>query len=145
MDKIYNLENQQIKVCLEPLLVRVYSDAQLWTFLSNQVAERFELLAKVIKDDYLAVFGKPLKISNDSLVVEILVHVYCDYLGLRFNRVVRIKFVQKLINKLLERAEIVDCGEKSVDGNRWVWDFLAKYKQFFIKILPANLNAQKLK
>jgi len=145
MEKQYNLFNHEIQVHFEPKLVRVFSDAELWAFLKDDVATRFEILAKTIKEDYENRYGEELKITNDSLIVEILVHVYCDYIGLRFNRVVKIKFIQKLVVKLLERAEIVDCGERSVDGNRWFWDLLARYKKAFIKILPKNLNRRKLK
>ncbi len=145
MEKIYHLENSEIKVGLEPKLVRVYSDTALWTFLKTDAGKRFELLAETIKNDYATTFGNELEITNDSLIVEILVHVYCDYLGLRFNQIVKIKFIQNLVHKLLERAEVVDCGERSVDSNRWVWDLLARYKKQFIHILPKDLNARKLK
>ncbi|NTE01137.1 hypothetical protein G6M26_02725 [Agrobacterium tumefaciens] len=145
MEKRYNLFTHEIQVHFEPKLVRVFSDAALWAFLKDDARMRFEILAKTIKDDYLNKYGEELKITNDSLIVEILVHVYCDYIGLRFNRVVKIKFTQKLVVKLLERAEVVDCGERSLDGNRWVWDLLARYKKAFIKILPKNLNRRKLK
>jgi len=145
MEKIYHLENSEIKVGLEPKLVRVYSDTALWTFLKTNAGKRFKLLAETIKKDYATTFGNELEITNDSLIVEILVHVYCDYLGLRFNQIVKIKLIQNLVNKLLERAEVVDCGERSVDSNRWVWDLLARCKKQFIHILPKDLNARKLK
>ncbi|MBB6235723.1 hypothetical protein HDC90_000323 [Pedobacter sp. AK013] len=145
MDKIYELAGNKIKVELETQLVRVYSNAQLWAYLNGKTDARFELLINTIKADYEKHFGKVLVISNDSLIVEILVHVYCDYLGLSFNRLVQIKWIQALVKKLLKRAEVVDCGEKEVDGNRWVWDLLASSKSIFIWILPKNLNAKNIK
>jgi len=145
MDKIYDLQGSQIKVTLEPKLVRVYSNASLWKYLDGKAGSRFKLLVEVIKTDYEEQFGQPLAISNDSLLVEILIHVYCDYLGLNFNRIVRVKWIQKLVEKLLKRAEVIDCGEKSIDSNRWVWDLLAGSKSLFIRILPKNLNARNIK
>jgi len=145
MDKIYELATNKIKVALEPQLIRVYSNAELWAYLDGKAKSRFELLIHTIKADYELQFGKALAISNDSLIVEILVHVYCDYLGLSFNRIVSVKWIQNLVKKLLKRAEVVDCGERSVDSNRWVWDLLAGSKSLFIAILPKNLNARKLK
>ncbi|TCD28146.1 hypothetical protein EZ456_05485 [Pedobacter psychrodurus] len=145
MDKIYELAGNKIKVGLEPQLIRVYSNAELWAYLDGKADARFELMINTIKADYEQHFGKALAISNASLIVEILVHVYCDYLGLSFNRMVQIKWVQALVKKLLKRAEVVDCGEKGVDSNRWVWDLLAKGKSIFIKILPENLNAKNIK
>ena len=145
MDKIYELAGNKIKVGLEPQLIRVYSNAQLWAYLDGKAEARFELLINSIKADYEELFGKALAISNASLIVEILVHVYCDYLGLSFNRMVRIKWIQALVKKLLKRAEVVDCGEKEVDSNRWVWDLLASSKSIFTWILPKNLNAKNIK
>ena len=148
MDKIYELKGNKIKVGLEPRLIRVYSNAQLWAYLEGKAAvrlERFELLVNTIKADYEQHFGQTLVIANASLIVEILVHVYCDYLGLYFNHIVKIKWIQNVVKKLLKRAEVVDCGEKSVDSNRWVWDLLAGSQTLFISILPKKLNAKNVK
>ncbi|SDF81634.1 hypothetical protein SAMN05421827_101642 [Pedobacter terrae] len=148
MDKIYELKGNKITVGLEPKLIRVYSDAQLWAYLEGTAAvrlKRFELLVNAIKADYEQHFNQALAISNASLIVEILVHVYCDYLGLHFNRIIKIKWIQALVKKLLKRAEVVDCGEKSVDSNRWVWDLLAGSQSLFISILPKKLNAKNIK
>jgi hypothetical protein len=148
MDKIYKLEGKRIKVWLEPKLIRVYGNAQLWAYLEGKAAvrlKRFELLVNTIKADYEQNFGKPLAISNASLIVEILVHIYCDYLGLYFNHIVTIKWLQQIVKKLLKRAEVVDCGEKAVDSNRWVWDLLAGSQSLFINILPKKLNAKNIK
>ncbi|RBQ03289.1 hypothetical protein [Pedobacter miscanthi] len=145
MEKIYDLLGNKISVALEPKLIRVYSNAALWKYLDGMANSRFELIVNTIKADYEKEFDKPLDISTNSLIVEILVHVYCDYLGLSFNRIVRVKWIQNLVEKLLKRAEVVDCGEKSVDSNRWVWDLLAGSKSLFIRMLPKNLNAKNIK
>ncbi|WP_293788033.1 hypothetical protein [uncultured Pedobacter sp.] len=148
MDKIYELKGHHIKVGIEHKLIRVYSDVQLWAYLEGNSSirlMRFELLVNTIKADYEQHFNKALAISNASLIVEILVHVYCDYLGLSFNRIVKIKWIQAIVKKLLQRAEVVDCGERSVDSNRWVWDLLAGSQSLFISILPGKLNAKNIK
>lgn len=145
MDKTYELAGAQIKVGLERQIIRVYSNAVLWQYLRITPQMRFNELVATIKADYASVFGQPLAISNRSLMVEILVHVYCDYLGLSFNRKVKVAWIQKLVKKLLKRAEVVDCGEKGADGNRWVWDLLAPCAPLFIKLLPKNMNAKNIK
>lgn len=145
MNSIYNLENCSIKVRLDKGIIRVYSNAELWRFLNGKANQKFNLLVSTIKKDYLQQFGIPLKITDRSLIVEILVHVYCDYLGLKFNRLIKFKPLNNFVNKLLERAEIVDCGEKAKDTNRWVWDTLAPFKDLFVRILPRNMNETNLK
>lgn len=145
MNKIFKLAGSEIKVGFEPQLIRVHSDKALWQFLKGDIKSRMKLLIYTIKEEYFTQFDKKLEISDDSLVVEILVHVYCDYLGLLFNRIVQISWLQRLVIKLLKRAEIVDCGERQVDSNRWIWDFLARFKRIFIAIIPQDLNKRKLK
>jgi len=145
MEKTYELAGAEIKVGLEPKIIRVYSNAALWQYLRISPQVRFNELVATIKADYEMVFGQPLVINNRSLIVEILVHVYCDYLGLSFNRLVKVKWIQDLVKKLLKRAEVVDCGEKGADGNRWVWDLLAPCAALFIKLLPKNMNAKNIK
>lgn len=145
MNKSYELEGCKIRVELNEGIIRVYSNAELWRFLNGQADRRFSLLVKTIKRDYQETYQQPLAISNDSLMVEILVHVYCDYLGLKFNRLIKFRAVNNIVNKLLVRAEIVDCGEKEKDSNRWIWDFLARFKSSLIRLLPQNLNKTNLK
>jgi len=145
MNKSYELEGCMIKVELNEGIIRVYSNAELWRFLNGQADRRFSLLVKTIKRDYQETYQQPLAISNDSLIVEILVHVYCDYLGLNFNRLIKFRAVNNIVNKLLVRAEIVDCGEKEKDSNRWIWDYLARFKSSLIRLLPQNLNKTNLK
>ncbi|SER17135.1 hypothetical protein [Pedobacter rhizosphaerae] len=145
MNKIFKLVGSEIKVGFEPQLIRVYSDRALWQFLKGDIKSRMKLLIYTIKEEYFTQFEKKLEISDDSLVVEILVHVYCDYIGLLFNRIVQISWLQQLVIKLLKRAEIVDCGERQVDSNRWIWDFLARFNRIFIAIIPQDLNKRKLK
>ncbi|WP_316799316.1 hypothetical protein [Pedobacter frigidisoli] len=145
MEKELRLYDSIIKIKFDEGIIRVYSNAQLWQYVNGKAKERLTQLAEAIKNEYAALFSKPLQISTKSLILEILVHVYCDYLGLAFNRYVRITGIQKLVKKLLLRAEVVDCGETAKDGNRWVWDLLTPFNGAFFAILPDNLNATNLK
>ena len=145
MDKVYELRNCDIKVGLDEGLIRIYSDKALWRYLDGEVALRTLELVKVIKTDYQKEFNKSLKISDNSLMVEIWAHVYSDYFGLLIKRNLKINWVQNLIQKGIERAEIIDCGEKKFDTNRWVWDFLAHFKSIVSLFLPKNIGNKNLK
>jgi len=145
MEKIYQLAGCKIQVEINEKIIRVHGNSALWNYLDENRIERLAFLLKEIKNDYRQHYGTQLNITVDSLMVEVMVHVYCDYLGLKFNRIVRIGWIQNLMNKLLERAEVVDCGERSVDGNRWLWDFLARYKRPIFKLMPEKLGADNLK
>jgi len=145
MDKVYELRNCDIKVGLDEGLIRIYSDKALWRHLDGEVALRTLELVKVIKTDYQKEFDKSLKISDNSLMVEIWAHVYSDYFGLLIKRNLKIKWIQNLIQKGIERAEIIDCGEKKFDTNRWVWDFLAHFKPVISLFLPKKISNKNLK
>ncbi|MCZ4223050.1 hypothetical protein [Pedobacter rhodius] len=145
MDKVYELRNCEIKVRLDEGLIRVYSDKGLWCYLDNNIRLRTLELAKFIKIDYQKEVNKTLMISESSLMVEIWAHVYSDYFGLLIKRHLKIKWVQNLLQKGIERAEIIDCGEKKFDSNRWVWDFLSHFEQIISLFLPKNISNKNLK
>jgi len=145
MDKVYELRNCDIKVCHNEGLIRIYSDKDLWRYLDGGVRLRTLELVKVIKTDYHKEFNKSLKISDNSFIVEIWAHVYSDYFGLLIKRHLKIKWIQNLIQKGIERAEIIDCGEKKLDTNRWVWDFLSHFKPVISLFLPKNISNKNLK
>lgn len=138
MIKIYELEGCKIKVDFKPKLIRLYSNSELWRFLHRDTNLKLNRLIQFIKQEYEAKFNCSLKISNDSLITEIIVHIYCHYIGLKIKRFINIKLLKHLIISMLKRVEIIDCGEKNIDNNRWLWDYLSKYKTSFIKILPLS-------
>ncbi|MFC3563405.1 hypothetical protein [Pedobacter jamesrossensis] len=145
MDKIYELENCKIKVKLEEGIIRLKSDNGLWRYLDGGAKTRTFQLIKVIKEDYKSEFDKPLNIHNESLMVEIWAHVYCDYYGLLFHRNIKIKWIQNILMKGIERAAIIDCGERELDSNRWIWDFLSNFKSPISWVLPKNISNKNLK
>lgn len=145
MDRIYKLDNCSIKVSVEEGIIRLKSDKDLWSYLDIEVVKQTEKLINVIKSDYKIKFNKPLKIVDKSLMVEIWAHVYCDYYGLLIHRNIKIKWVRKLVMKGLERAALIDCGERKIDSNRWIWDFLSNFKRPISWFLPKNISHKNLK
>ena len=145
MAKTYQLRNCRIKVRLDKGLIRIFSDKGLWCYLDREVKVRTLELVKVIKADHKNAFNTPLNISDNSLVVEIWAHVYSDYFGLLVKRNLKIKWIQNLLQKGIERAEIIDCGEKNLDTNRWVWDLFSHFKSIISVFLPKNISKKNLK
>lgn len=80
--------------------------------------------AAVIKAEYKKKKGKALDISEGSLGVEILGHVYPDRIGNAIKKLPLPGFIEDAIDKFLKRTEVIDCGESSKDNNRFLWDFL---------------------
>lgn len=144
MDKFYEIDNSRIKVSLDDGLIRLRSDKALWIYLDGAAIPQTLKLVKTIKTDYESTFGKALKISDNSLTVEIWAHVYSHYFGLLINRNHKIKWLRKILLKGIERAEIIDCGEKSVDTNRWFWDLISGFKKPISWFLPKDIGSKKL-
>ena len=104
--------------------------------LSTDIDERTACLVKLIKTDYFALTGKELRISDNSLIVEIWGHVYAGYFMLAMKKLFRTQLTDYLAKIVLKRCEIIDCGEKEIDRNRRIWDMFALGKNLIKKLLP---------
>ncbi|MDN3585794.1 hypothetical protein QWY86_03890 [Pedobacter aquatilis] len=144
MDKFYEIDNYRIKVSLDDGLIRLKSDKALWLYLDGGSISQTLKLVRFIKTDYEATFEKQLNISDNSLTVEIWAHVYSHYFGLLLNKYNNIKWLKKILLKGIERAEIIDCGEKYKDTNRWFWDLISGLKRQISWFLPKNIGNEKL-
>lgn len=145
MEKTYDIENCEIKVKLNKGIISLQSDTGLWKYLDGDVKNCTVRLIEIIKKDYENQFDKALNIKNGSLMVEIWVHVYCDYYGLFLYRNINVNWIQKILLKGIKRAEVIDCGEKDLDTNRWVWDLLAIFKHPIAWVFPKNIGSKNLK
>jgi len=74
--------------------------------------EIWALVAK-LKDEFKANRGRALNINAYSMGLEIVGHIIPNTVCKKLN-----------INPgdAIGRTDIIDCGESSVDGNRFVWD-----------------------
>lgn len=70
-----------------------------------------------------------LNISDKSLTIEIIGHVYIGNFADILKEIPRIPKIAPIVikkaYKITDHTDIIDCGEKEVDSNRWVWDKLA--------------------
>ena len=98
-------------------------------------------LAEYILTRYRELFQKDLKISKMSLAVEILIHAYLDLLSQNAMKIKDMlpEYVSKPILQLLEqlhsRTSVIDCGEISVDHNRFVFNDLAPFHALIFGLL----------
>lgn len=70
-----------------------------------------------------------LNISDKSLTIEIIGHVYIGNFADILKEIPHIPKIAPIVikkaYKITDHTDIIDCGEKEVDSNRWVWDKLA--------------------
>lgn len=140
MEKSLAVNFKQIQIVLEIGLIKVSSNLALWEYLRGKDKVKIHLLASEIKNRYFEKYGRELHISQSSLVVEILIHVYCHNLGLTILPFIKNTFLEKFLKKLIERAEVIDCGEKKRDSNRWVWDLLSHFERVVLMVFPKKLK-----
>ena len=109
-------------------------------FLSQPGNGSVELAGYILKR-YEELFQKPLDISETSLAVEILVHAYVDVLS-RNAAAVQESLPKHVAGPILhfanavhERTVVINCGERCVDSNRFVFDGLAPFHSLIFSAL----------
>lgn len=140
MEKQYTLDGVSVRVALVEGLVRIVNDLPFKQAVIDQPHGITTALVTEIKADYDAVFGKRLAIRDDSFVVEILGHLYFDYLLLRYRRILKFICAFGLYDRFCRSCKVIDCGERGKDPNRWIWDRLVPFR----KILARRLGNVRL-
>lgn len=111
-------------------VVHILNDEILKKHLDQEGNQSKELSLE-IKNAYQQNFGKELRISSDSLAIEILGHVFVDEFSEKVGAIsekIGMDSLADFFDKIEGHTEIIDCGEKPVDSNRGVWDRLVPVK-----------------
>ncbi len=140
MEKIVELNGCRLTVVFEPLLIRIKTPKVLKKLLAKDIDSRSVQLVKAIKQDYQALMGKELMISEDSMIVEIWGHIYAANLAKAIKNLIKLQLIENFADLIIERSEVIDCGESEVDSNRKVWDVLANFKGTILSFLPKHLK-----
>ena len=121
-------------------LVQITCGEALKNYLDEPGNGAVELSAHILRE-YKKRQKSELKISKDSLAIEILAHTYAD----TFSETVSSaelhlpaalsEAVLGLMKKVHAHTEIIDCGESDVDNNRWIWDGLTVFNKIIYKAL----------
>lgn len=136
----WNKEYKGISISFEDRVVRIKCDEVLMNYLA-QPGNDAVILSKYILETYYDMFHKILNISQHSLAVEILIHAYIDKLCevIECNNVIPIEGLNQALiqasRAIEKRTEIIDCGEREVDSNRFVFDGLEKFHGVIYKLL----------
>lgn len=145
MDKTYQFQEQCIKVSIEEGVVRIKNDLHLWFFFNERLQERTVWLIDCIMMDYVTEMGKSLSIHPRSIAIEIWGHFYYEYFILLICHYLDVDTSTRRIKKLLRPSEIIDCGEKDKDSNRFLWDLLTPLYKIIYFLLPKKIMTRNLK
>ena len=143
MEKIYELSGHKLLVCFEEKLIRIKEPKEIQKFLSQDIEMRSTVFVNYIKQDYQNFIGKELSITNDSIIIEIWGHVYASYFARAMKNLISLNLLTDFADFIINRSDIIDCGESDVDSNRKFWDVLANFKGIILSFLPKRIKATK--
>lgn len=118
-------------------LAQVVTDQALRSFLKEPGNQSLRL-ADHLLSQYQTIYDKSLMIARDSIAIEILAHVYADSLSHELTKILLVTKSPllppaiKMLQKISNRTEIIDIGERSIDSDRHIWDSLVPFcKQIY--------------
>lgn len=123
-----------VSVHLKPKIVCIYNDEGLRCLLKDNIHRRLTQLVRHIRTDYERSFHTPLLITDNSLITEIWAHVYAERLALAIARFINWRLLWKGYKFVKSRCDVIDCGEATLDNNRWAWDMLSKLKKLWLSL-----------
>jgi len=145
MEKQYRLDGVPIRVKIQEGLVRIVNDLSFKQAADKQLQVTTRTLVTQIKTDYKAIFGCDLAIPDDSFITEIWGHLYADYFLLRYRRMMKCILIFGLYDRFLRSCEVIDCGERGKDPNRWLWNKLTPFQKLLgrrLAIAPISRFAE---
>ena len=122
--------------------IRIWNNDELSNLLSENSEAATDELTVHIHTEYLKLFDTEFKVSNASIAVEIWAHVYAEKFAEAVKSFSEIEFIDKIADKIIYHAEIIDIGEKGHDNNRFIWDGLAVFKSAIAGLLFAGKSKQ---
>ena len=114
-----------IRACFEDKVIRVQIDPALKQILKKGRAAG-HALADELRTTYRNRQGKDLMISRNSLYAEIRIHVFFDRWFVIFEKLfVFVPPLRRLFHSLHVHTAQIDCGERSIDNNRRIFDLVS--------------------
>ena len=114
---------QEAAYLFEPQIVRVRNDEALKRLFQDRL-KASAALAVFLRDRYRELYQEELRITRESLAVELYLHYLAQEVLLKLKK--RLP-KSRLAARLLRSTEIIDCGDLSRDGNRFFWDLLSRF------------------
>ena len=139
MENAWGREFHDISVCYTEQLVQIKTDEKLLAFLKKPRRDA-TALSEYMKKTYEEILGKELKISVESMAIELLIHLYADefvhgieYFG-KFLPLYLQAELETYMQKMERRTEVIDSGEAEIDPDRKFFDRLVPYRDVLYTI-----------
>ncbi|MDO4490869.1 MAG: hypothetical protein Q4B85_07385 [Lachnospiraceae bacterium] len=119
----WNRSYHGVGIKLEPQVVRIANDFVLDVHLQEN-SKNCMRLAREIRNAYELEYQEQLRISERSLAIEIYAHYKIQKLS---EKVERYLGRTRLTRWLIGHTEVIDCGCREKDNNRFIWDTLCAF------------------
>lgn len=129
------IQDKNISLQLKPHAVKISNSDALSAILAQNAEAATDKLVAGIKNEYFQLFNTDFDVSDNSMAVEIWAHIYAEKFAEAVKNFSSIDFVDKVAEKIIHHAEVIDIGESGHDDNRFVWDALAVFKSAIAKLL----------
>jgi hypothetical protein len=129
------VHGKEITLQLKQYAIRIFNNEALSAMLEQNAETATEELITCVKEEYFKLFNSDFKVSNASMAIEIWAHVYAEKFAEAVKDFYFINFIDKIAEKILHHAEIIDIGEQGHDENRFVWNSLAGFKSVIAGLL----------
>ncbi|MGV3763791.1 hypothetical protein [Parapedobacter sp.] len=140
MEKLCMVEGVPIRIDIEEGLVRITNDPSFRRTALGRAETPMGTLFDRVQVNHQQVFGRELTLDKESFIVEIWGHLYVHHLLLKYKRILKVVLVFGLYDRFFRSCEVIDCGERDKDPNRWLWDMLVPFR----KILGRQLAKVRL-
>ncbi|AQR95537.1 hypothetical protein [Clostridium saccharoperbutylacetonicum] len=124
VNRIIVVNNTGIPCYFREHSIHIENHINLQNLLKDSSEYAFNVALKC-KDVFREINGRDFNVSDGSMSVEILGHVYPDKLA--HNLANWIPAAAHLARYITDHTSIIDIGEPNHDDKRWVWDSLAPY------------------
>jgi hypothetical protein len=135
MNKSIIVRNKNISVEFRKKKVAIINDDPLLTLVTKMPPTATDELVSAIKKEFQEQFKKEFKVTDASMAVEIWGHVFAEKFANAVKSIAPVKFVDDLAEKICLHCEVVNIGEKGNDNNRFIWDWLAPFKDIIAALL----------
>lgn len=118
------VEGVSIKYFLSEKTIHIDNNEPLKSVISTPKAAI--VLVRKLKGNYQKKYGSELSVSELSMAIEIYGHIYPEKIANAIKSLPLPDFVDKAMDELIKKTDIIDSGEESIDQNRKIWDAIAK-------------------
>ncbi|QZN88732.1 hypothetical protein K5X77_00065 [Vagococcus lutrae] len=108
---------ETIDYWVTPKVVHIKNDDLLKSYLALDYKNNTRQMVCASKDRYTLNYDSNISISDKSMSVEIIGHVFPDTVA---------NYLPGWLALIIQNhTSVIDSGEKSIDRDRWVWDSIA--------------------